>query len=320
MRTCFLWSFLLIALTSVQVFAGEYSGTYTIRSPGESIVLDLQQADDGTVQGWLRGDEGDFRVTGQLEPPGISGRIANEDEQYGFVAEKKADGLYFRFFDFDDSGRPEYTEAETLIFQAAGTASARLAEPAMASGAPGQSLARGSYPTAAGDRQPPSGVIINRVSLEPARRAALEQQYGTHLPDGRFWYDHQSGAWGMEGGPTLGFVAAGLDLPGPMPQDISGGGTGIVINGREIHPQDQMALMSVLGTTIPGSYWLDAQGNLGIQGGGVIVNLVQAAQRSGGGGRGGLVSGAGGTVGTDGSGGVLFYQHNASGGYNSYSN
>lgn len=314
MRVYFMWSFLLIALTGGQVSAAEYTGTYSIQSPDASIVLELQQADDGTVQGWLRGDEGDFRVTGQPEPPGISGIIANEDEQYGFTAQKKADGLYFRFFDVDDSGRPEYSGTETLIFSAAGTSAARPVEPAMAPDAPWQPSPVGVPHMQTG------GVIINRVPLEPARRAALEQQYATRLPDGRFWYDRRSGAWGMEGGPTLGFVAAEMDLPGPMPQDISGGGTGIVINGREIHPQDQMALMSVLGTTIPGSYWLDAQGNLGIQGGGVIVNLAQAAQRSGAGGSGGLVSGAGGTVGTDGSGGVLFYQHNASGGYNSYSN
>ncbi len=112
----------------------------------------------------------------------------------------------------------------------------------------------------------------------------------------------------------------GLDLPGPMPVNISGGGTNIFINGREIHPWDQLAIYQLLGDTYPGRYQLDAQGNLSVEGGAFLVNLVQASQRSSGGGQGGLTSGSGGTVGVDGSGGVLFFTPNASGGYDAYNN
>jgi hypothetical protein len=108
----------------------------------------------------------------------------------------------------------------------------------------------------------------------------------------------EAGAWGVEGGPTLGFILPNLDLPGPMPADISGGGTGIFINGREIHVQDQMALHQVFGVTIPGRYWLDAQGHLGIEGGMVIANLAAAMQAAAGRGY-GSATGAGGTVGSD---------------------
>ncbi len=125
-------------------------------------------------------------------------------------------------------------------------------------------------------------VYINqsRVGLETLK--ALESYYQIRIEDGRYWYDVYCGAWGVEGGPTAGFIAAGLDLPGPMPVGSSGGGTGIYINGREIHPLDQRGLQQLFGITIPGHYWLDAMGNLGMVGGPPLVNIVaaiQAAQR-----------------------------------------
>ena len=113
-------------------------------------------------------------------------------------------------------------------------------------------------------------------------------------------------------------MVTGLELPGPMPADISGTGTGIFINGREIHSADQMALYRLLGVTYQGRYLLDAQGNLTTEQGQFLVNLAAAAQ-SAGGQKGGLTSGAGGTVGVDGSGGVLFYTPSGSG-YKSWNN
>ncbi|MBW2481584.1 MAG: hypothetical protein JRF38_16475, partial [Deltaproteobacteria bacterium] len=71
---------------------------------------------------------------------------------------------------------------------------------------------------------------------------------------------------------------AGLDLPGPMPSDISGGDTGIFINGREIHPMDQLGLQQLFDITYRGRYWLDDRGNLGVEGGPALVNIVAAIQ------------------------------------------
>jgi hypothetical protein len=106
---------------------------------------------------------------------------------------------------------------------------------------------------------------------------------------GRYWYDRANGAFGMEGGPTLGFVAAGLDLPGPLHADASGGGhgalTGVFINGRELHPQDVAGLIAVLGGVMPGRYWVDAQGGFGNEGGPWLGNLRALAQQRGGDGR-----------------------------------
>jgi hypothetical protein len=104
-----------------------------------------------------------------------------------------------------------------------------------------------------------------------------------------------------------------------MPPGCSGGGTGLFINGREVHPMDQVALARLFGAAPPGRYWLDAHGNLGVEGGPPLANLVQAMQQAGGSG-GGLVSGAGGTVGSDGQGGYSFFSRNTDGSYTTWSN
>ena len=123
-------------------------------------------------------------------------------------------------------------------------------------------------------------VYVNRVKLDSAFVQAAEARYQTTIQDGRYWCDAACGAWGVEGGPPAGFLIAGLDLPGPMPQDISGGGTGIFINGREIHVLDREALQKIFGQTIPGRYWLDALGNLGPEGGPAIANLALAIEKA----------------------------------------
>lgn len=83
----------------------------------------------------------------------------------------------------------------------------------------------------------------------------------------------------MEGGHTRGFTLAGLPLGGKLPANISGGGTGVFINGRELHPLDVQALQSLVGQLLPGRYWLDAQGYAGYEGGPAIANLQQLAQQ-----------------------------------------
>lgn len=125
-----------------------------------------------------------------------------------------------------------------------------------------------------------SAITVNRVPLSSELRQALEYQYQVQIEAGDYWYDHICGAWGVEGGPTAGFIAAGLNLPGPMPADVSGGGTGIFINGREIHPLDQRGLQQLFGITYAGRYWLDAAGNLGFENGPFIVNIVAAIQQA----------------------------------------
>ncbi|MEZ4239512.1 MAG: hypothetical protein R3F59_25815 [Myxococcota bacterium] len=111
---------------------------------------------------------------------------------------------------------------------------------------------------------------------------------------GRYWYDARSGLWGYAGGPSEGFYAPGLAL-GPLDPDASGGGTAVVLNGRILPPADLQFFTSVFGPIAPGRYWLDAVGNVGLEGGPAVDNLhVAMALR-------GQQPGAGGATGTVGS-------------------
>jgi len=116
----------------------------------------------------------------------------------------------------------------------------------------------------------------------------LEAQSGQRTPDGDYWYDAKSGAAGKWGGPTSAILPAGLSLGGPLPANASGGGTRVFINGREIHPLDLRYLQQLLGRPVlSGRYWVDAQGNAGVEGGPAIVNLYAAARQHSGGSGGG---------------------------------
>jgi hypothetical protein len=125
-----------------------------------------------------------------------------------------------------------------------------------------------------GDRS----VIINRTRLGNDQLRALEQRYRVRIPDGHYWYDKFSGAWGLEGGPTSGFTFPGLNLGGPLHADASRGNTRVFINGRELHYLDVLALQQLVIQVLPGRYWVDAQGYCGYEGGPALLNLVQLAQ------------------------------------------
>lgn len=278
----------LIGPNAVQ--AQGYTGTYVISGQGETVTLTLQQDASGSVSGQLVGSGIVATLQGGREDPGISGTATAGAETYGFVAQLEQGYLYLKLFPFDGAGNPLYDYAQTLVF-ARGSAGQAAQPSSDAVWEPGAATERSVY--------------INRVQLPSERVQQMERQYNTLIMDGRYWYDARCGAWGVEGGPTLGFILPELDLPGPMPADISGGGTGIFINGREIHVQDQMALQQIFGVTYPGRYWLDAQGNLGIEGGMAIANLA-AAMRAAAGRQYGSASGAGGTVASDGQGGFMF--------------
>lgn len=153
-----------------------------------------------------------------------------------------------------------------------------------------------------------SQVFINDIPLANEEVSALERRYGVRVQDGAYWYDRMNGAWGVEGGPTAGWIEAGLDIGGPLKASASHGDTGVFINGRELHTYDVVALQR-LGPVFPGRYWVDAQGNFGYEGGAMLGNLVVAARMSGAGNNGGpwTASSSAGTVGGDGN-GFLFFQ------------
>lgn len=126
-------------------------------------------------------------------------------------------------------------------------------------------------------------VVVNDVRLDAERLAALEARYGVRVLDGAYWYDAASGAWGLAGGPTAGFIPAGLRLGGPLRADASGGTTDVYVNGRRLPAADVQALQPLTGPVQPGRYWLDAQGNVGREGGPAFLNLVALARQARGG-------------------------------------
>lgn len=124
-----------------------------------------------------------------------------------------------------------------------------------------------------------SSTTLNGRALSSDDLNTINATYGLKIGSGDFWYDPISGAWGYWGGPTVGFLAPNMKL-GRAPLDASGGGTGVVLNGRELHPVDLGAFQQLLGYIYPGYYWLDANGYFGYEGGQALGNLIQVAQSS----------------------------------------
>ena len=262
--TLFTGSLLIVGLSA----AAEFTGEYLFQSPDGSVQLRLAQDKDGRVTGTMSDGVSSLRLYGLAEGEQLRGSIkADYPPDLGFIARLVQSGnqLDMQIYPTDASGNPDMAMAQYLSFA--------------------RSRGSATQPAAAGAAEPPgddvaeSRVFVNGKALTRQEVTRFEQQYQTRLVDGRFWYDDKCGAWGIEGGPTAGFILPSLPLPGPMPANISGGGTSIFINGRELHPIDRQTLVAMFGTAIPGRYWLDAYGNLGVEGGGFLVNLAVAAQQ-----------------------------------------
>jgi hypothetical protein len=126
-------------------------------------------------------------------------------------------------------------------------------------------------------------VIINGKHLSDQDLESFERTFHVRIRDENYWYDRMNGSWGRQGGPTEGFIAAGLNLGGPLREDASHGDTGVFINGRQLHRVDVARLMQI-GPVYRSRCWMDAYGNIGLKGQPAFGNVwVAAAQASGGG-------------------------------------
>ncbi len=123
-------------------------------------------------------------------------------------------------------------------------------------------------------------VIINNIILSAQQLAEFENTYGQKPKPGNYWYDKVCGLYGITGQPALGFMYPGHDL-GVLARNASNGNSFVLINDRELTEFEWMMLSQLTGATVmPGSYWLDAQGNAGMQGNPFpLVNLFMAAQQ-----------------------------------------
>jgi hypothetical protein len=120
--------------------------------------------------------------------------------------------------------------------------------------------------------------IVNDEVVSSETTTQLEVMYGVKCIPGNYWYDAKTGAFGLKGGPCIGVGVAGLNIGGPLKANASGSGTGVFVNGRELHPADIAGLQSFV-QVIPGRYWMDAAGNFGYENFPYIIgNLYQLYQ------------------------------------------
>lgn len=123
-------------------------------------------------------------------------------------------------------------------------------------------------------------VTVNGDTLSQEIIRLLENAYQVKIQPGAYWYDQNSGFWGLQGSPPAGIMLPGLNLGGPLKADASNGQTNIFINGRQITRIEQQELIRITGTPIqPGRYWLNAQGWAGLEGQGALVNLYHLASQ-----------------------------------------
>ncbi len=135
--------------------------------------------------------------------------------------------------------------------------------------------------TAAAEEQvnPQPGVQINGIVMTPELMQEFEALYGVRPVPGNYWYDARSGLYGAMGQQAAGMMMPGHML-GEMPEDASGGDTGVFMNGRNLTAVEVNYIATLLQTpAMPGRYWLDAYGNCGIEGLPVpLVNFYQVSR------------------------------------------
>ncbi len=135
--------------------------------------------------------------------------------------------------------------------------------------------------------QSETGVFINGGELSRDQAMAIAATYHYEPIPGRYWYDSRSGAWGMEGHETVGFLMPGHNF-GPLAENASNGNTGVFVNGRQINMIEAVRIQQTFGAVYPGHWWLDGRtGYYGLEGNPTPVGNIIAALRSQRSGRGG---------------------------------
>jgi hypothetical protein len=138
-----------------------------------------------------------------------------------------------------------------------------------------------ALPASTGATPPPDVIVVNGMPMADAAREAFVQRFGYTPRPGRYWYDAATGAWGIEGQGTAGFMSPGLGLGGALRADASNGRTGVFINGRELADSDIAGLWSLGIPAQRGRWWVDAWGNAGPEGFPATFNVFVIARQAG---------------------------------------
>jgi hypothetical protein len=118
----------------------------------------------------------------------------------------------------------------------------------------------------AGAQTAVTATVINGKALTAEQKAEFVRTYGVAPLGGNFWYDTRSGLWGVNGREAFGVLHPGHAY-GSLSPAASGGTTGVFINGRQINMAEALYIQSLLGSVVPGRWWLDGvTGNFGLEG------------------------------------------------------
>ncbi len=112
-----------------------------------------------------------------------------------------------------------------------------------------------------------NSVVVNGKTMTDRQKQEYAQLYGTPPVPGNYWYDSKTGWFGIIGGPPMGALKPGFNW-GPIPENASNGNSGVYINGRHLSQMEVQFYATRYGFQMPpGRYWMDAQGNAGVEGG-----------------------------------------------------
>uniref|UniRef100_A0A2P2LMD1 Uncharacterized protein n=1 Tax=Rhizophora mucronata TaxID=61149 RepID=A0A2P2LMD1_RHIMU len=98
----------------------------------------------------------------------------------------------------------------------------------------------------------------------PDRWVKKAEKLSGPIHPGQYWYDFHAGFWGVMGGPCLGIIPPCIEeFKYSMPENCSGGNTGVFVNGRELHHKDlELLATRGLSTERDKSYIVEISGRV----------------------------------------------------------
>jgi hypothetical protein len=254
---------ILIQVLILSAFAQDFSGRYTSSTQAGQVILSLARNESGIYTGTISDNTNTLKISGQVVNGSLQGRIVEEGSNVVFAAAMQNQMLSLSMAQADIYGNINPATAQVMTFVRSGGSGE---DPALNKGE----------------------IKINNIVLTKEQTREIVARYGIMPKPGNYWYDKVSGLYGVVGFPSYGFMYPGHNF-GELSRNASSGNTGVLVNGRELPQMEWIIWSYILGTQVlPGSYWLDATGNVGYQGYNVpVVNLFAAAQKNSYAGKGG---------------------------------